>query len=452
MKTITTTHISETSKNALIMNKSSAGVLIASTPSGFCTTDRCVIAGKLTVGRNPGCQLCIRDKRISSRHFTIALDGSVYRIADLKSTNGTFLNGHQVDRRVPLDDQAIIRIGQTVMVFHSNVTPLLKTPPVENFGMAGQFHSSQILAELREASLSSRHVLVAGPSGTGKELAATALASLMSPAENPLSLLAFNAARVASTEEAVATLFGVAPRYFSNVDARPGLIEQSKGGVLFIDEVHNLPERSQRSLLRVIEENKTARLGETKTRPTDVRLILASNVEDQTKGLAHDLFARLRLVEIPPLTSRIADIPDIFNALLSNALQRCSVSPDEVLPLLNADHYEALCLDGFTKRNVRGLADLSDRIATRIRAGAEPDRAATEIFQQFFADSPVNRRSVMDDESSTASRYESNKDLIINAYRQHNENISATERHLKTLGFKCSRRWIAIFLEKWKVR
>ncbi len=88
-----------------------------------------------------------------------------------------------------------------------------------------------MIRHLKETALSSRHVLIAGPSGSGKELAAKALAGLMEDSGGPL--IAHNAAHFASQEEAATTLFGVGPRVFSGVDARAGLIEKAFGGTLF---------------------------------------------------------------------------------------------------------------------------------------------------------------------------------------------------------------------------
>ena len=128
--------------------------------------------------------------------------------------------------------------------------------------MAGNFHVGPLLLSLQQAAVSGRHVLLAGPSGAGKELCAQALAIMMGAGRKPLSLTAHNAARFTSEEEAASTLFGIGSKVFSNVDPRPGVVEQAHGGALFLDEIHNLPERVQRSLLRVIEDGLLSRIGQ----------------------------------------------------------------------------------------------------------------------------------------------------------------------------------------------
>ena len=182
-----------------------------------------------------------------------------------------------------------------------------------------------------------------------------------------------------------------------------------------------------------------------------VRFILASNAPGDTFGLAHDLFARLRLVRIPPLVERVADIPDMFDEVLRRTANRYQLDAETVLCYLGADHYEALCLDGFQTDNVRGIVDLSDRIMTQLANGTKPSQAITEVFSERFARSPVADRNG-GGEIDGSAHYVYNKDYIISAYRECNANISATERTLKAQGFQCSRRWLTHYLERWGVK
>ncbi len=432
-------------------NERIPGILVAFAPVGSYTTDRCLLAETITVGRGKDCELCIRDSKISSRHLCITRESSQFMLEDLGSTNGTFVDGLPVRRKVSLGRIAVIRAGRAVLVFHRDAVEFMQTPPSERYGMAGRFHIGPLLGDLGEAATSARHVLLSGPTGTGKELAARAIAGMMGNSGDPLPLLAYNAARIASSEEAMSTLFGVVPRFFSNVDARRGMIEQASGGALLIDEVHNLPAQTQRSLLRIIEDGKLARLGENVSRPVDVRFIFASNVSGKTNGLTNDLFARLRRVEIPPLAERAADVPAIFDAVLGAALEDHQKDSVPALAELSGDHYEALCLDSFAANNVRGLVDLADRIATRMVAGAEPKAAITHIFSDRFGDGLVASRRGGEGRTES-SRYEQNKPTIIATFRECGGNLTETERQLKSRGLRCSRRWLAVFLEKWGER
>ncbi len=425
-------------------------VLIAHTPPGSCAEDRYLVGSSLTVGRSSGVELTVRDDKMSKKHLKITHNQDGCFIEDLGSTNGTFVDGSPASKtRRPVEDGAVIRAGRTVLVFHEHGETLLDRPPKNQFGVAGGFHTAPLLRELREAALSKRHILLTGPSGSGKESASGAIAEMGGTAEKTLPLVAYNAAGFASSEEATTTLLGVGAKVFSGVDARAGLVEKANGGVLFLDEVHNLPERVQRSLLRIIENGKVTRVGETNERPVDVRFVFASNVPGPDHGLAHDLLARLRLVGIPALGDRRADVPAIFKDVLERALGHHGVGKDEVIPILSGDHYETLMLDGFKENNVRGLIDLADRIATRIEAGTEPKKAVTSIFTEQFSSGPVAARQSGAPPSSENSHYDIHKKEIVAAYTECDGNLSATERLLQSQGIKCSRRWLRTYLKRW---
>ncbi len=429
--------------------------LVAFAPVGVVTVDRCLVAAAFIVGRSSECDLPVLDDKMSKRHFQITRTQEGFWLEDMGSTNGTFLDGKRVTRKQQLFSSGLIRSGRSVFVFYENAAEFLEPSAGGDFGIVGRFHSGPLIKQLREAAASSRHLLIVGSSGSGKEVAARALAKLMGDPHRPLSLLAYNAAQFANEDEAKSTLFGVERRVFSNVDARQGLIEQADQGVLFLDEIHNLSEGVQRSLLRVIEDGKTSRIGETKQREVAARFIFTSNAEGATHGLAHDLFSRLRLVRMPSLAERSADIPSIFENVLRQSLARSAIAADTVIPLLTGDHYEALCLDGLVKGNVRELIDLADRLTTRITSGSDPIHAVTSVFTERFSDGPVAERVSEDrseSEDVTRSHYQKNKQHIIRAIQECEGNLSAAERLLRARDISCSRRWLAIYCNKWGIR
>lgn len=448
----TITQTSTRSRPGFGAAQSVPALLAAFAPPGSTTVDRCVVMPSFTVGRSTACDLTIRDSKISKRHFKLTKQGGWF-IEDLGSKNGTFLDGERLQGKVSVHSPAVIRVGRLVLVFHDDAGPILEATRPNQLGMAGRFHTGPLIKMLSEAATSTRHLLLTGPSGTGKELAARAVAILRGSNGKPLPCLAHNAARFSSEEEATSTLFGVQKRVFSNVDERPGLIESADGGVLFIDEVHSLPARVQRSLLRVIEDGEVTRIGDSRAKKVSLSFVFAANEPGPTHGLLPDLLARLRGVSIPALAERKADIPVIFDVLLKNALAVHGVDGAALIAELSADHYETLCLDGFETDNVRGLIDIADRLVTRVKTGAAPLDAINTVFRERFSESPVAFRHLTDsDAASPNSGYEQNKDAIIAAYRECGGNLSATERLLRQRGIPCTRRWLGKFARQWGIR
>ena len=157
------------------------------------------------------------------------------------------------------------------------------------------------------------HVLVRGPSGSGKERVASALHRQSSRAAR--QLVARNAATL--PEGLVdAELFGNARGYpNAGMPERPGLVGEADGGTLFLDEIAEMPEGIQAHLLRLLDAGEYHRLGEARARRADLRLIGATN--RPLDALKHDVLARLALrVEVPGLDERADDVPLIARHLL----------------------------------------------------------------------------------------------------------------------------------------
>jgi hypothetical protein len=433
----------------------SAALLLARCPRADApaATDRVRIEGEVTVGRRSPAGFVVADPRISTAHFAVTRAGRGHIAGDLGSTNGTFVDGERISGRVQLEDGAVIRAGESVFVYHARADEMLAPapPPDKRFGMAGAFHLAGLLLSLEEAALSDRAILLTGPSGVGKELAARALASMWKMDEP----LAHNAARTTSEQEASRVLFGVADKAFTGVAAREGLVLAAAraGRPLFLDEVHHLPPPVQGVLLRVIEERKVQRTGgEDRAMDVEARFVLASNAPER---LAGDLRARLREAVVPPLRERVADVPAIFDCLLEGALVRqCEAlagrdgGANAVLAAVDGDCYEALCLAArrgqFDEDNVRGLADLADRVATRVAAGADPAGAVDSVL--------AARLGGPDDED--VSHYDSQRELITAVFIGSGHNVSRTVDLLKASGvpWRCSRRHLTAYLERWGLK
>jgi transcriptional regulator with GAF, ATPase, and Fis domain len=169
-------------------------------------------------------------------------------------------------------------------------------------------------------------VVIHGESGTGKELVARAIHEAGPRRGKPF--VAENCGAIPETLlESV--LFGHAKGAFTGAQlARPGLFEAAEGGTIFLDEIGETSPAMQTKLLRVLQEGEVRRLGETKPRKVDVRVIAASNraleqLVEQGK-FRQDLFYRINVVklELPALRERREDIPALIEHFLARAATR----------------------------------------------------------------------------------------------------------------------------------
>ena len=175
------------------------------------------------------------------------------------------------------------------------------------FGIVGESPAAWALRE-RLAFVAGRpgHVLVLGPSGAGKELAARAIHALSRRADGPW--VARNAATLPDGL-VDAELFGHVKNYPDHgMPARPGLVGQADGGTLFLDEIAELPASSQTHLLRVLDDGEYQRLGSGRSSRSDLRVVGATNRDISL--LKHDLAARLlQRVHLAGLEERVCDVP-----------------------------------------------------------------------------------------------------------------------------------------------
>lgn len=196
----------------------------------------------------------------------------------------------------------------------------------DEFGLVGESAPIwQLRGQLLTLAAQPFHVLILGASGTGKELVAQAIHRHSPRGDRPLI-----SRSAATIPESIidAELFGNARGYPNpGMPERPGLIGAAHASSLFLDEVAELPHALQAHLLRVLDAGEYQRLGETKLRRADIRVIGATN--RAASSLKHDLLARLSLrVSLPDLNSRREDIP-----LLINHLLRRQAARDEALRL-----------------------------------------------------------------------------------------------------------------------
>lgn len=173
---------------------------------------------------------------------------------------------------------------------------------------------TEVIEASKRAMRTNSSILIVGETGTGKELFAQSIHNGSSRSSKPF--ISQNCAAIPETlMEGI--LFGTKKGAFTGAIERPGLFEQAEGGTLLLDEINSLDPSLQAKLLRVIQERTVRRVGDTKDRPVDVRIIATVNqdpIDLITNGLLRkDLFYRLSVVSlfIPPLRERKDDIDEL---------------------------------------------------------------------------------------------------------------------------------------------
>ncbi|QSQ28453.1 sigma 54-interacting transcriptional regulator [Pyxidicoccus parkwayensis] len=218
---------------------------------------------------------------------------------------------------------------------------------------------------LRRLAPSPIPVLIHGETGAGKELAAWAVHHWSPRARQPF--IALNCA--ALPESLVESeLFGAERGAYSGaVTSRAGLLERASGGTLFLDEVAELPLAVQAKLLRALDQQRITRLGDSRERAVDLRIVAATHrvLADEVKAgrFRQDLFFRLSasIVVLPPLRNRPRELPLLATRLLQEALARVG----RTAPRISAAAMEVLRAHPWPG-NVRELKNVMEYAATTV--------------------------------------------------------------------------------------
>ncbi|MFO0663659.1 MAG: sigma 54-interacting transcriptional regulator [Polyangiaceae bacterium] len=266
------------------------------------------------IGTHPSNDVVLTDRAVSRFHCKIQRDGIVWRIVDSSSRNGTRLDGVRVRDAELSPTGGTLAFGSSVLRISASEGGQVELPVTPSFGqlIGASIAMRKLFALLERVANSDINVLIQGESGTGKELVATEIVRRGPRANKPFVIVDCGAISPHLIES---ELFGHVRGAFTGAERdRVGAFEAANTGTVFLDEIGELPLELQPKLLRALEAREVRRVGETKPRKIDVRVVSATNREldrEVNKGrFREDLYFRLAVVgvRVPSMRERIEDL------------------------------------------------------------------------------------------------------------------------------------------------
>jgi transcriptional regulator with GAF, ATPase, and Fis domain len=282
----------------------------------------------IRVGKASENDLVFTDDTVSRVHFEIVRDAKGYLLRDLKSTNGTFLDGAEI-KEAYIRAGSVISAGAAELKFtpfeeRIEILPSDKEQLGSMIGRSTQMR--EIFGLIERIAPTDATVLIEGETGTGKDMIARTLHQLSRRHQGPFIVVDCGAVAGTLIES---ELFGHEKGSFTGAIAtRQGAFELASGGTVFLDELGELSLDLQPKLLRVIEQRELRRVGGSRTLKVDLRILAATRKDlrnEVEKGkFREDLYFRLNVVPIvaPSLRERRDDIPllvDLFIRQLTGA-------------------------------------------------------------------------------------------------------------------------------------
>lgn len=328
--------------------------------------------GGVQLGRNiksGGFTAEVEDERMSREHAAVEWKNGGWRIKDLESRNGTYLDGERLEGETLRNSDVVLRLGHTLFVLLRDGRGHLAKREREGATVIGPELARVYDAIRRNATREGNTLLVHGESGSGKELAARLYHDTRTP-DGP-----FVAVNCATIPEGVAErlLFGSKRGAFSGATDAVGYLQSAHGGTLFLDEIAELEPAVQAKLLRVLETREVVPVGANSPVAVDIGVVAASHRQLRAaivdKQFREDLYYRLARVTIhlPPLRERKIDAARLAVREIAAVDRKLSV---------HAKLVEACCLRWWPG-NVRELrSEVGQAAREAIAAGRDIVRAS----------------------------------------------------------------------------
>lgn len=342
------------------------------------STSRVVVfdGDALRLGSHDANDVVFADPHVSRFHCRIERTPRAWRLIDQDSLNGTRVSGVPIrDADLPLPGCRIELGDSVVLVSEMPSVESVEILDQPSFGdlYGASFPMRRLFAMLERVCESEANVLIEGDSGTGKELVATEIVRRGPRSHKPFVVVDCSAISPSIIES---ELFGHVRGAFTGADRdRVGAFESAQGGTIFLDEIGELPLDMQPKLLRALEAREIRRVGDSKPRKIDVRVVAATNrrLEREVNHgrFREDLYFRLSVVtvRVPPLRERLEDIDLLVRATLDSldAQSSAHLFTPEVLAEMRRHDWPG---------NVRELRNFVER--TVVLRGIETRREAPE--------------------------------------------------------------------------
>ncbi|MBL8952973.1 MAG: sigma 54-dependent Fis family transcriptional regulator [Myxococcaceae bacterium] len=379
----------------------------------------------VVVGSDAGCDLVLRDPKVSRRHCELTLGRYGFVARDLESRNGTHFEGSRVGE-VALPAGAILKVGDTHLALETRDQAVTLEPSArEAFGglVGRSVAMRRAFTLLERAAASDAIVLLTGETGAGKELAARGVHAASARANGPFEVFDCGAVSPGLLHDA---LFGHARGAFTGASAeKPGAFVRAAGGTLFLDEVAEVPLPLQGVLLRALEEREVLPLGAAAPVAVDVRIVAATRrdlAEEVVAGrFREDLYYRLNVltVTLPPLRARKGDLTLLVPALLRElGLQEPGVVDGPNLARLESHRFAG---------NVRELRNVLERALVRGARTFSELELTLDSAPTAASAAPVDETASFS-EQRQAALDEFERAYVVKLLAEHQGNIKAASR------------------------